>query len=125
MIEELLVPRSFSKLGQYEYVPSEGKGQRFESPRARHFSTLSLPNTAVFSVDGKAEAKRADSNTRRVRRLDASPPHKLDGTLGSALIARTRDPPSRANRRRPPGFLDLSTMVAIAPKGLQLARQRA
>src|SRR5258707_203905 len=43
----------------------------------------------------------------------------------AALITRARDPPSRANRRLPPGSLDLSTMVAIEPKEQQLARRPA
>ena len=39
------------------------------------------------------------------------------------LTARIRDPPSRANHRRRPGSLDLSTMVAIAPTGQPFARR--
>src|ERR1700730_4944318 len=51
--------------------------------------------------------------------------HQRWTTRFAALITRARDPPSRANRRLPPGSLDLSTMVAIAPKGQQLARRPA
>jgi hypothetical protein len=49
----------------------------------------------------------------------------LDPIAGAALIAPARDPPSRANHRLPPGSLDLLTMVAIVPKGQQLARRPA
>ena len=42
-----------------------------------------------------------------------------------ALKTRTRDPPSRANHRPPPGFPDLSTMVVVAPKGRQFASRPA
>ena len=84
-------------------LPSEGKGRMFESSRARQLGIRHRRQMPPFS--------------RLIGR----------GRIAwfAALIARTRDPPSSANRRRPPRFLDLSTMAAIAPRGRQFARRPA
>ena len=52
--------------------------------RATSVYAIAAEYRRFFALDGKARAQRADSDTRRLRRPDRSPPHKLDGMLCGA-----------------------------------------
>ena len=85
-----------------------------------------LPNAKVTGshLCGRAPRNATDDNPRGFG-PGVGQRHTSWTAQFAALIARARDPPSRANRRLPPGSLDLSTMVAIAPKGQLHARRPA
>src|SRR5262249_7683388 len=76
----LLVTKGFLCSFQTQKLPSEGRGHRFESCRARHFGTkLGTPKPAVFTLDAATSVRRsalfdpmmrisfASTSTRRIK----------------------------------------------------------
>jgi hypothetical protein len=98
----------------------ESGSQEFESLRARHFGIrYRRQSPPIFALD-RTPMLRTPTATARpclgfIGRTGQS--HASWIACFAALIARTRDPPSRANHRRPPGSLDLSATVADCAKG--------
>ena len=76
------------------------------------------PVRTVTYVSGRTKHAIAAECHRFHARSDT-----VDSVVSSAHSSYPRS--SRANHRRPPGSLDLSTMLAIAPRGPQLVRRPA